>query len=288
MIKLLRASIPAKIDITSKIDSDSVIMAEPTQLHQIVMNLFMNAAHAIGENTGTIALNLEDFSVDDEFTRTHPDINVGKHIRISISDTGSGIKPEIIDRIFEPFFTTKSQGQGTGLGLSVVHGIVKKLNGIVTVYSELGKGTVFNIIIPCADKNETIFDQQPPYLRQGSERIVIIDDEQPIVASLQAILTNQGYKIMAYTNSMEALMAIEKNPNGVDLIISDYSMPQISGLEIAEKLNAAEINIPIILMSGFFGENIEDRAKRVGIAELIAKPTNSYQIMDAIHRIMDE
>ena len=288
VIKLLRASIPANIDIQSKMDCDSAIMAEPTQLYQIVMNLFMNAAHAIGEKNGTITLDLEDFFVDDKFIRTHPNINVGRHVRISISDTGSGIEPKIFDRIFEPFLTTKSQGQGTGLGLSVVHGIVKKMNGIITVYSKLGKGTVFNIIIPCAEIDESMFDQQEYSLRQGAERIVIIDDEQPIVDTLQAILTDQGYKIMAYVNSLEALNAIEKNPNEVDIIISDYSMPQMSGLEIAEKLNAAGINIPIILTSGFFGENIEDRVKYVGITELIAKPINSYQIMEAIHRIMDE
>ena len=212
VIKLLRASIPANIDIQSKMDCDSAIMAEPTQLYQIVMNLFMNAAHAIGEKNGTITLDLEDFFVDDKFIRTHPNINVGRHVRISISDTGSGIEPKIFDRIFEPFLTTKSQGQGTGLGLSVVHGIVKKMNGIITVYSKLGKGTVFNIIIPCAEIDESMFDQQEYSLRQGAERIVIIDDEQPIVDTLQAILTDQGYKIMAYVNSLEALNAIEKKP----------------------------------------------------------------------------
>ena len=285
-IKLLRASIPAKINIQSKIDCESAVMAEPTQLHQIVMNLFMNAAHAIGENTGTITLDLEDFFVDEEFTRAHPNVREGKHVRIRISDTGCGIEPKTLERIFEPFFTTKPQGQGTGLGLSVVHGIVKKLSGIITVYTELGKGTVFNILIPCTDADGSMWDQQEISLRQGAERIVIIDDEPSIASTLQAILTNQGYKITAYTDCLEALKAIENNPN-VDIIISDYSMPQMSGLEIAEKLNAAGINIPIILMSGFFGTAIEDGARRAGITELVAKPLNSYQITDAIRRIMD-
>jgi PAS domain S-box-containing protein len=288
VIKLLRASIPVRIDIQSNMDCDSAIIAEPTQLHQIVMNLFMNAAHAIGENAGTITLDLEDFLVDEEFTKTHPNINVGKHIRIRISDTGGGIEPEIVERIFEPFFTTKSQGQGTGLGLSVVHGIVKKLSGIITVYTELGKGTVFNIIIPCTEAEGSMLDQQELSLRKGSERIVIIDDEQPIAATLQAILTDQGYKITAFTNSLDALKAIEKSPNDVDIIISDYSMPQMSGLELAEKLNKSGINIPIILMSGFFGEHIEACAQHAGIRELIAKPINSFQITDSIHRIMDK
>jgi len=154
-LKLLRASIPATINIESKIESDSVIMAAPTQVHQVVMNLFTNAVHAIGEKNGTIKLELEDFMVDEEFTKTHPDINQGKHIILRVSDTGSGIKTETLDHIFEPFFTTKSQGKGTGLGLSVVHGIVKRLNGIITIYSELGKGTTFNIIIPCVTMDDS-------------------------------------------------------------------------------------------------------------------------------------
>ena len=267
VIKLLRASMPAKIDIQSKMDCNSVIMAEPTRLHQIVMNLFMNAAHAIGEKSGTITLDLEDFLVDEEFTKTHPNIKQGKHVRIRISDTGGGIDPKIIDRIFEPFFTTKSQGKGTGLGLSVVHGIVKKLGGIITVYTELGKGTVFNIIIPCTQADGS---------RACSRS-----------TTLQTILTNLGYEVTVFTDSLEALKKIENNPTEVDIIISDYSMPKMSGLEIAEKLNTTGINIPIILMSGFFGKNNEDGARRMGIAELIAKPINSYQITDAIRRIMD-
>ncbi len=287
VVKLLRASIPAHIDIQSKMDCDSLIMAEPTQLHQIVMNLFMNAAHSIGEKTGTITLKLEDFLVDKEFARTHPDITEGKHVRIRISDTGGGIEPEILEKIFEPFFTTKPQDQGTGLGLSVVHGIVKRLNGIVSVYSELEKGTVFNIVIPCTEADGSMRDHQKSSLRQGSETIVVIDDEQSIAATLQTILANIGYKVTAYTNSLEALKAIENNPNEIDIIISDYSMPQMSGLEIAEKLNAAGIKIPILLMSGFIRKDIEDVAKRIGIAELIAKPINSYQITDAIGRIME-
>ena len=287
IVKLIRASIPAKIEIKSNIDSDSMVMAEATQLHQVVMNLSMNAAHAIGENTGTISLYLEDFFVDEEFTRSHPNIKVGNHVRIRISDTGDGIDPKIIARIFEPFFTTKSQGQGTGLGLSVVHGIVNKLNGIITVYSEIGTGTVFNIFIPCTETDVPMDDQQKYSLRQGTERILIIDDEQPITTTLQAILTNQGYKITAYSDSLEALKAVEASPNDVDIIISDYSMPKMSGLEVAERLYANGIKIPIILMSGFLGGNIKEDAQRIGIEELLAKPINSYQVMDAIHRIMD-
>ena len=158
-LKLLRASIPTTIDIRTNLNSDCCIMAEPTQIHQVVMNLFTNAVHAIGDHIGTIKLDLEDFFVDEEFIKAHPIIQQGQHIVIRVTDSGKGMEPEIMDHIFDPFFTTKSQGQGTGLGLSVVHGIVNKLNGIVTVYSEPEKGAVFTIIIPCIESNEN--DGQP-------------------------------------------------------------------------------------------------------------------------------
>ena len=286
-IKLLRASIPAKIDIQVDMNSRSMIMAEPTQLHQIVMNLFMNAAHAIGDQTGTISLELDDFLIDEEFVKTHPDIKEGKHIRLRISDTGKGMKPQIINQIFEPFFTTKPHDHGTGLGLSVVHGIVKKLQGIITVYSEIGKGTVFNIIIPCTKTDHAKEQEKKISLQKGSETIVIVDDEESIALTLQAILKNLGYAVTYFTDSVKALDAIARHPEDIDVIITDYSMPQLTGLEMAEKIKAAGIHIPTILTSGFLEQNVEDRARQLGITELVTKPVNSYQITDAIRRIMD-
>ena len=286
--KLLRASIPAKIDIQVKMASDSMIMAEPTQLHQIVMNLFMNAAHAIGNNTGRINLDLEDFFVDEEFTKTHPNIKKGKHVRIRVSDTGGGIEQKILDQIFEPFFTTKSHGHGTGLGLSVVHGIVRKLQGIVTVYTEIDKGTVFNIIIPCTQTDSTNWPEDKAPIQKGSEKIVIIDDEESIAITQQAILKNIGYDVIYFTDSLEALTTIEQHPEDIDIIITDYSMPKLTGLELAEKLTAMGIIIPTILTSGFLEKNIEERARKLGIKALVTKPINSYQITDAIRRIMDK
>ena len=286
-IKLLRASIPAKIDIQVDMNSRSMILAEPTQLHQIVMNLFMNAAHAIGDQTGQISLELDDFLVDEEFIKTHPDIKVGKHIRMRISDTGRGMKPQVLNQIFEPFFTTKPLDHGTGLGLSVVHGIVKKLQGIITVYSEIGKGTVFNIIIPCTKTDHATEQEKKISLQKGSEKIVIVDDEESIALTLQAILKNLGYTVTYFTDSVNALNTIKQHPDDIDVIITDYSMPQLTGLEMAEKIKAAGIHIPTILTSGFLEQNVEDRAKQMGITELVTKPVNSYQITDAIRRIMD-
>lgn len=285
-LKLLRASIPATITIQSKINSNSAIMAEPTQIHQVVMNLFTNAVHAIGDNAGTITLELDDFMVDEEFTRTHPDIIKGKHVILRVSDTGSGIDHEVLDHIFEPFFTTKSHGKGTGLGLSVVHGIVKNLGGIITTYSEVGKGTVFNIIIPCTQRDDSILHKDELLPREGTERIAVVDDETAITTTMQSILTNLGYSVKSFTDSMEALRALETNLDDFDLVITDYSMPRITGLEIAKRLKEKGADIPIILTSGYLDKNIEDAARNTGIAEIIIKPINTYQLTDAIHRVL--
>lgn len=286
-LTLLRASIPATIEIQPKINSDSIILAEPTQIHQIVMNLFTNSVHAIGSGAGTIKLELEDFWVDEEFTKTHPNINQGKHIVLRVSDTGCGIGPEIIDHIYEPFFTRKSPGEGTGLGLSVVHGIVNDLGGIITAYSEIGKGTTFNIFVPCVESEDTKPYQGSPLIEGGSQRIVLIDDEIPITSTIQAILDNLGYQVTSFTDATAALTEILASPDHFDLIITDHSMPQITGLEIAKKCKDSGIKIPIILSSGFISQDIEKAARETGISVLLTKPVTIYQLVDAIHRALN-
>ena len=252
------------------------------------MNLFTNAAHAIGENSGLITLDLENFWVDDQFKKTHPNVKTGKHVKIRVTDTGTGIDAAILDYIFEPFFTTKSSNQGTGLGLSVVHGIVKKLNGIITVYSELGKGTAFDIFIPAIEPDRLEFKKNELVRqRRGYEKIIIIDDERSIGSTMQAILNDLGYQATVFTDSLEAIKAIEQNPKWVDILITDYSMPRLTGLEIVNTLQASGITIPTILTSGFLETTIEERARQLGITEFVLKPITSYRITDAIGRLMD-
>ena len=287
-LNLLRASIPSSIQIQTAFATDSRIMAEPTQIHQIIMNLFTNAVHAIGQKPGTIQLNLEDFWVDEQFMKTHPNIQGGKHIIIRISDTGGGIKKEVMDHIFEPFFTTKSQGKGTGLGLSVVHGIVKKLGGIITAYSEMEKGTTFNILIPVVEPSDSDMDQDHAVVQGGTERIAFVDDEAAITTTMRHILENLGYTVTTYTDSMHALMAIKARPQDFDVIVTDHSMPQITGLEIARELKETGISIPIILISGYFEKHMEEEARNSGISRLIVKPVNTYKLTDAIHHVLRE
>ena len=283
-VKLMRASIPSNIEIESKIDSRSAVMADPTQVHQIVMNLLTNAAQAIGDHTGTIKLELEDCHVDEEFTEFLPDMEAGKHVLLRVSDTGCGIEQKYLDRIFEPFFTTKAPGQGTGLGLSVVHGIVKKMGGALTVNSEIGQGTVFDVFIPVEETENLAEHESESILEGGKESVVVIDDEPAVAASMEAILSSLGYKAVAFTNSVEALEAIKRTPRQFDVIVSDYYMPKITGVEIAKNLKKAGVDIPVILISGFFGKGMESVGKAPGICECIAKPVNAYNLTEAIRR----
>ena len=286
-LKLLRASIPATINIESKLESDSNILAEPTQIHQVVMNLFTNALHAIGEHSGTIRVELVDIVVDEEFIKSHPNIKPGNHVQLRISDTGSGIEPFILDHIFEPFFTTKSQGEGTGLGLAVVHGIVNNLGGIITVYSEMGQGTMFNVIIPALAEGEPESAPDNETIRYGTERIIVVDDEAAISATVEAILTSFGYRVTACSDSLEALLAIKADPDKFDLLITDQSMPQITGLEIVRDLREAGLDIPVILFSGFIDQRIEDVARELDISVLLTKPVNTYHLTEAIRKALD-
>ena len=285
-LKLLRASLPATIDIQTRIDSNAIVLAEPTQIHQLIMNLFTNAVHSIGDKAGMVRLELVDFIVDEEYARTHPDIQEGDHILLRISDTGVGMDPKLQEKVFEPFFTTKPQGKGTGLGLSVVHGIVKKLGGTVSVYSKKGQGTAFSILIPCTKIAQTAQGQKKMPLKKGTARVAVIDDEKAIATTLQSILSNLGYRVTAFTEGRTALERIVSSPGHFDIIITDYTMPQITGLEIAGHLKDAGIRIPVILTSGYMGKEIEEMARDAGVLDFITKPINTYHLADAMHRIL--
>ncbi|MFH2064649.1 MAG: cache domain-containing protein [Pseudomonadota bacterium] len=284
--KFLRASIPAIINIQLDLNSEATIMAGPTQLHQIVMNLFINAAQAIGADTGTIRLQLEDFQADKSFLQLNPEAQPGKHILLQVSDTGQGIEPEVLEQIFDPFFTTKLPGQGTGLGLSVVHGIVKKLNGIITVYSEVGHGTTFSIFIPCTDAVESSPNSMDLRIQGGTERLMLVDDEPALAASLEALLINIGYRVTVFTDSLAALETLTANPDNFDLVITDYSMPQITGIEIAKHIRHTGIDIPVILTSGYISVDIEKVTSEAGVSALISKPINTYRLARTIREIL--
>ncbi len=282
-VKLMKASVPPEIEIKSEFKSDSVIMADPIQLHQIIVNLCTNAVHAIGKKNGAIEITLEDMLIDQEFSARHPGMKTGKHVMLRITDSGKGIEPEILEKIFEPFFTTKPQGEGTGLGLSVVHGIVQKLNGSITVYSRVGQGSVFNILIPAAiDGSENGSVNQS--LIGGTERILLVDDHREVLDPLKSILINLGYKVFDFTETEEALDAFKNNPDQFDLVITDYSMPHMTGIEMAEKVKKIRQNIPVIINSGYIHEEITELAEKIGVFKLMTKPVNTFQLAEVIRK----
>jgi len=286
-IKLLRASIPSTIEIQENIVSEATIVAEPIQIHQIIVNLCTNAVHAIGVKTGTISISLEDMVVDREFAARHPGIEPGEHICLRISDSGCGIDPAVVEHIFEPFFTTKPQGEGTGLGLSVVHGIVNKLNGIITVYSDVGKGTAFTIILPVCASDTSEGVQQHKNIRGGTERILLIDDEKTVSDPLEIILGNLGYSVTTCSDGAVAVDLFAKDPKAFDIVITDYSMPHITGLELAEKIKSIRSDIPVIVHSGYLTRQITEMAASLGVFRLLLKPVNTYQLADAIRMAFD-
>ncbi len=235
-LKLLRSSLPATIDIRKNIQSHALVLSDPTQLHQIFMNLCTNSAHAMRGKGGILEVTLSDQEIDSNFVSAHPGIQPGTYLKLTVSDTGHGIPSEIMDSIFDPFFTTKDKGAGTGLGLSVVHGIVEGCGGTMTVYSEPDQGTTFNLFFPII---ETTLEEKPEkytIIPTGTEHILFVDDEKPICDLARQVLALLGYVVEIRTSSIEALALFKSKPGHFDLVITDMTMPQMTGDALARKL----------------------------------------------------
>lgn len=287
-LSFLRASIPSAIEIQDSISSDSVIMGDPSQLHQVIVNIFTNAAYSMKSASGLISVTMYDMDVDREYTIKHPGLKPGKHVMIKISDTGCGMDSYTMEHIFDPFFTTKPPGEGTGLGLSVVHGIIKNLKGVVTVYSEPGKGTVFNIIIPAIVSGglETESVEIEKYIG-GTERVFLVDDETMIIDSIRTILSNLGYTVTSFSDGRHALEYFRKNPLDFDVVITDYTMPSISGIELTRNIKSVRGDIPVILNSGYVDKKLEEEALEAGVTLFIKKPVMTGELAVLLRKILD-
>jgi signal transduction histidine kinase/CheY-like chemotaxis protein len=282
-LHLLRASIPASIEIRRHIDARcGAVMGDPSQIHQIAMNLCTNAYHAMQPDGGLLGIRLEETNIGAADPDAPPDLAPGRYARLIVSDTGTGIPPGDLERIFEPYFTTKEQGKGTGLGLAVVHGIVKRNGGTVAVRSELGRGTAFHVYFPLiSEGNETTTpeDQPPP---PGSERILVVDDEAPITGMLEQMLTRLGYAVTVRTASPEALELFREDPNRFDLVLTDMTMPGMSGIQLARALLEIRPDLPILLCTGFSEIVSEQEARAAGIRAYLMKPVVRSQLARAI------
>jgi PAS domain S-box-containing protein len=288
VLQLLRSSIPASIEIRNNIAKGSkVIIADPTQLNQVMINLFTNAAHAMEKDGGILEINMESVNLKASTAQFH-DLSPGPYIKLSVKDTGSGIGPEIKDRIFDPYFTTKEVGKGSGMGLSVVHGIIMNHNGAISVDSELGKGTTFTILLPTSKREpvpETKIDEELP---TGKERILFVDDEKAIVKMGIQRLKRLGYKVESTTSSIEALDLFRSKSDQFDLVITDLTMPKMTGDKLVKAILDIRPDVPIILCTGFSEKINSEKIREIGAAVYLEKPHDKHNLSKTVRRVLDK
>ncbi len=291
VLKLLRASIPATIAINANISKNSgPVMADPTQIHQVLMNLCTNAAHSMLAKGGMLSIGLQNttLSPKDPILVSHPDLKPGPFLNLMVSDTGHGIDPLILHRIFEPYFTTKEKGEGTGLGLSAVHGIVQRCGGAITVESQMGKGTSFYVLLPLVSLEIEESPAAIPLTQGKRERVLLVDDE-PMLADLgHKMIERLGYQVVAKTSSREALECFQENPDGFDILITDQTMPLFTGEELARECLRLRPQIPIIICTGYSERIDHQKALEMGISKLLAKPVIMTELAEAIRQALNK
>ena len=287
-IKFLRASLPTSIKIHQEIISDSLVLSDPTQIHQVLMNLCTNAGYAMEDEGGVLQLKLIDVHLGPDLTAKFPELKPGPYLELTVGDSGHGIPVNIVERIFDPFFTTKGKGEGTGMGLSVVHGIVGSYEGAIRVFSKPGKGTTFKIYLPAVGKNKTpISIGEEPVVR-GTERILFVDDETAIVDMVKQMLDSLGYQITTRTSSIEALELFKAKAGSFDLVISDMTMPNLTGDKLAREIIQIEPETPIILCSGYSTRINQEQALAMGIRAFVPKPILRSEIAATIRKVLEE
>jgi nitrogen-specific signal transduction histidine kinase/ActR/RegA family two-component response regulator len=287
-LKLIRSAIPVTIEIRQQFESQSLIMGNASQMNQFFMNLFTNAAHAMEDTGGILEVSLKDVIIDLSFTKSDIELEPGNYVKIRVSDTGKGIPQDIMNSIFEPYFTTKAPGEGTGMGLAMVHGIIESYGGRITVESKIGEGTVFTIYLPITKKRyfyQTYKDEDLPH---GTERVLLIDDELPIVRMQSRILEGLGYHTSVRTSSVETLELFRIKPNDFDLVITDMTMPNMTGDHLAVELMKIRPDIPIILCTGYSKMISEEKAEKIGIKAFVYKPIIKADLAKTVRKILDE
>ncbi len=286
-LKLIRASLPSTIEIRRIVKSDSVVMADPARLNQVIMNLCTNAGRAMGEKGGLLEVELVDVALDSESATACPDIPAGTYARLTVSDDGHGMSPEVMKRIFDPFFSTIERVEGVGLGLSVVHGIVTSFGGFITPTSQEGKGSSLRVHLPAIEVESPPETDKPSTAPLGNERVLFIDDEPPIAKMAGRMLGRLGYAAETRTSGEEALDLFKENPDGFDIVITDLSMPDMPGDELAGELRRIRPDIPIILCTGFGNTEAEEEAEAMEVNAFVTKPILMREIAKTIRRILD-
>jgi CheY-like chemotaxis protein len=289
VIKLLRPSLPATIELRQEIDNScNSILADPSQIYQVVMNLCTNARQAIGDGHGCITIKLSETRAVDQisgenFPKERPEI----FLDLEVSDTGCGIEEEKLDKIFDPFFTTKKKEQGTGLGLAVVHGIIKKHKGEIRVESKLGRGTTFHVYLAVDGREIVNHKTKNLPVPGGDERIMVVDDEIALTGMLCVVLQKAGYDVTMFNDSISAVQQFRLDPNCCDLVITDMFMPDMTGAELAREFLALRRDIPIIMLTGHSGNFDEQKAKQAGIKEWLLKPVKKEKLYQVVRKVLD-
>ena len=284
----IRASIPATIEIKQDLQSDSKIWGNGTQVYQILMNLCTNAAHAMEDKGGILAISLQDVLIAPNSPMRQIGLSPGNHIQLTVSDTGKGMPPEVLRSIFEPYFTTKKPGEGTGMGLAVVHGIVESYGGKITVDSEPGRSTVFTVYLPITRIQNAQQINESEELPRGTENILLIDDEIPIVKMGSQLLNRLGYSVSTATDSIEALELFRTRPDDFQLVITDMTMPRLTGDQLASEMIAIRPDIPIILCTGYSRIMSDETARNIGIKAFAYKPIVKSYLAKTVRRVLDE
>ncbi|MEW6351313.1 MAG: PAS domain S-box protein [Thermodesulfobacteriota bacterium] len=289
VLKFLRASLPSTIEIRQNFRAPQTkVWADPTQMHQVLMNLCTNARQAMREGGGTLEVTVDCLVLDADSCDLDPDMTGGRFVRLGVTDSGKGIPPEIRDRIFDPYFTTKKQGEGTGLGLAVVHGIVKSHGGAIRVKSNPEEATTFHVFLPVAEDDaddQAASEEQPP---TGHERILFVDDEGPITRIAKLMLEDLGYQVVAETDSARALEVFRQDPSAFDLVITDMTMPRMTGKEMAQEILIIRPNIPVMLCTGFSEEINRAQAEELGIRAFFMKPLNREKMAPIVRDLLDQ
>lgn len=289
VISMLQAALPKTITINldDRLDSRGLVLAEPTEYEQILMNLCTNAGHAMTAG-GTLDILMSLVEVDADLVKAHPNLSPGSHVHLSVRDNGVGIGPDLLDRVFEPFFTTKAQGEGTGLGLAVVHGIVTSLGGEISVSSTLGEGSVFNIFLPCQTRVALPQEASKAGLAQGEgEHVLVVDDEPGVLALLSDMLEALEYRATCFKSSREALEHFRRYPYSYDLVFTDQTMPGLTGVELARAILAIRPDIPVVLCTGYSQMIDTEVSRDIGIKEFLHKPLLFEDLSRVLNTLLD-
>ena len=286
--KLLRSTVPTTIKMELDFHArNDTILGDPAQIQQVLMNLATNAVYEMRERGGTLMIALSDLAFLRQDTMPDADMKPGRYVKLSVKDTGDGMTEEVQKRVFEPFFTTKGAGLGTGMGLAVVYGIVKNHGGAVTLVSNPGEGAVFTIFLPFFD---AVIEEEPETISEvphGSERILLVDDEPQVVATVSQTLRRLGYKVVGNTNSRKALNTFINHPERFDLVITDQAMPELTGVDLARNMLEVRKDLPIVLITGYSEAVSPEKAKSAGISGFVMKPLVKRELAETVRRTLD-